>query len=250
MRFPTMPYMDRVMGDQPCSILNYINSHKPQESSPVDKIHYIFKADNTFRKYNDVLAFNQDGVRPSTFGVDLANQTFDSLDSGDVWKNQVAAMVADLSVNKTYGFNKLMKWDNYSVRAYLVEEGGYTQGEVDWMETVNDATGHYDFYSLTQAVLEQWVFTSSDINNWTAINGGMDKLTNGMYDLLKEKPVLNSRVTQITNNTDGTMNLVVNGTTQTYAHIISTVPLGALQTIKMTGLGLDYFQKKAIRTLQ
>lgn len=57
-------------------------------------------------------------------------------------------------------------------------------------------------------------------------------------------------MTKFSTNTDGTMNLVVNGIQQAYAHVISTVPLGALQVIDMRDLGLNYFEKSAIRQLQ
>lgn len=37
----------------------------------------------------------------------------------------------------------LMDYDSTSVRSYLHAEG-YTMSEIDWLETINDATGHYD----------------------------------------------------------------------------------------------------------
>lgn len=249
MRFPNMTYMDRVIGKQSCALIPYINSHISQQSQPVDKIHYAFTAENTFRLFNGVLAPNQKGTSPNTFNVDLHNVTFDGSDTSTLWLEQVKNMTSALTAGFTNGFNELMALDSYSARGYLLSRG-YTNGQIDWMETVNDATDHYDTYSMSQAVLEQWIFSSSSINEWTAINGGMGKITDGMCEIIKNKPILNSRVTKISTNTDGTMNLVVNDTTHTYAHIISTVPLGALQVIDMTDLGLDYFQKSAIRQLQ
>lgn len=249
MRFPNSTYMDRVIGDQSCALIPYINSHKPLQGHSVDKIHYAFAANNTFRLFNGVLAFNQEGTSPDTFNVDLGNTTFDVLDSGKLWLHQVSDLTSALTADFDTGFEKLMTYDSLSVRSYLLSQG-YTNGQISWMETVNDATDHYDTYSMSQAVLEQWIFSSTNISQWTAINGGMGKLTDGMCEVIRNKPIMNSRVTKISTNLDGTMNLVVNGTTQAYAHIISTVPLGALQVIDLRDLDLGYFEKSAIRQLQ
>lgn len=249
MRFPPMAYMDRVIGSQSCALIPYINSHIADDSPSVDQIHYIFAANNTLRKFNGVTALNQQGTSPALFGVDLGDSTFDHEDIGDLWKTKVAGLAAGLSIDFTNGFNQLMDLDKFTAREWLREQG-FTMGQIDWMETINDATGHYDMYAMSQAVLEEWIFTSTDINNWTAINGGMGKLIDGMYEVVKNKPMMSSRVTEITKNADDTLSLTVNGATQDYAHIISTVPLGALQAINTTGLNLTYFQQSAIRELQ
>lgn len=251
MRFPPMEYMDRVIGSQSCALIPYINSKLEPGTTPVTQIPYYFKADNTFRRFNGVLALNQDGVSADVFDVSLNNVTFDAADAGSVWRGLLDNMTEALTNDFTTGFNALMDLDSHSVRGWLLDQG-FTNGQINWMETVNDATGHYDFYSMSQAVLEEWVFTSSDITKWTAINGGMGKVTDGMYEIIKTKPQFKSRVTQISKNDDGTLSLGINGgaPAASYAHVISTAPLGALQAIDLEDLDLDYFQRSAIRELQ
>ncbi|KAK7728877.1 hypothetical protein SLS53_009340 [Cytospora paraplurivora] len=118
-----------------------------------------------------------------------------------------------------------MEYDSYSVREYLLTQGS-KNAEIDWLEVLIDATGHYDAMSMSQSVLEEWIFTSADINKWTAINGGMDMITKGLSPIVKNKPIIDSRVTAITSNAaDGTLNITVNTTTKPYAYVISTVPL-------------------------
>ncbi|KUI69395.1 hypothetical protein VM1G_04950 [Cytospora mali] len=253
MRFPPLPYMDRVIGSANWSLIPYINERVSQ-SDQVVQIPYYFTANNTFRKYNGVLVPGQTSTSPSVFNVQLSypNGTvetkFDEEAASTVWSNLVQNMTAALSANFTSGFNLLMEYDSLSVRGYLLSQG-FTNAEIDWLETLNDATGHYSM-SMSQCVLDEWIFTSAGTDGWTAINGGMDMLTKGMSLIIKNKPILNSRVTGITPNaTDGTLNVVVNGTDKPYAHVISTVPLGALQAINMTGLELDYFQQQAVRSL-
>lgn len=79
----------------------------------------------------------------------------------------------------------------------------------------------------------------------------VDRLTYGMSLIVKNKPVLYNRVTDIRKTSDWNLTVVVNGTQEyNYAHVISTAPLGALQAINTTELGLSYFQNTAIRTLK
>ncbi|KAJ5000559.1 putative bifunctional amine oxidase [Colletotrichum sp. SAR 10_66] len=253
MRFPPMPYMDRVIGNKSWSLIPYINQRVAEQHRVIKKP-YIFKADNTFRRFNDITAQLQDpnSASPSRYNIDIPgdNQPFEASSASDVWANQVKTLTDALSVDFTSGFDLLMQYDSMTAREFLLDRN-FTNSEIDWLETVNDATGHYDMYSMSQAVLEQWIFSSADINNWSLINGGMDMLTKGMTLVAKSKPILNNKVTDIRKNSDGTLKVVVNSTQEfDYAHVISTVPLGALQIINTTELDLSYSQKSAIRTLQ
>ena len=80
-----------------------------------------------------------------------------------------------------------MQSDGISLRTYLLQKD-YTAADIDWMETIDDATTHVDSYALSQAVLEQWIFTSAPLKSWTALEGGMDRLTFGMTKALKNQP--------------------------------------------------------------
>lgn len=251
MRFPPMPYMDRVIGNKSWSLIPYINERVSQRDQVVKK-NYVFKTKNTFRLYNGISSLLQEpgSASPDRYDVPIFNSTFDALSADQVWGAQVKTMTDALSADFTTGFNLLMKYDSMSVRDFLLSQG-FANSEIDWLETLNDATGHYDMYSMSQAVLEQWIFDSADINNWSLINGGMDMLTKGMNLVAKNKPVLHNRVTDIRKNADGTLKLVVNKTQEfNYAHVISTAPLGALQAINTTELQLSYFQNTAIRMLK
>ncbi|KXH42851.1 L-amino acid oxidase [Colletotrichum simmondsii] len=250
MRFPPMPYMSRIIGNDSWSLIPYINARVAERDQVVKK-HYIFRTDNTFRRFNGITSLLQDpnSASPARYDVPVFNSTFNTQSAYNVWKAQVSNMTTALSNNFDTGFNLLMKYDSMTVREFLLDQG-FTNTEIDWMETINDATGHYDMYSMSQAVLEQWIFDSADIDNWSLINGGMDMLTKGMNLIVKNKPVLHNRVSDIKRNANGSLKIVVNGTKEyDYAHVISTVPLGALQAINMTELDLNYFENHAIRSL-
>lgn len=76
-------------------------------------------------------------------------------------------------------------------------------------------------------------------------------LTKGMTLVLKRKPKMHNKVTDIRAGEKSTLRVIVNHTVEyKYSHVISTVPLGPLQAINMTELELGYFRNNAIRTLK
>jgi monoamine oxidase len=143
-----------------------------------------------------------------------------------------------------------MEYDQLSVRAFLLEQG-YTSQDIDWLETIDDATEHYDCGSLSQATLEAWIFDETPLNSWQAVEGGMDRIINGMVKILKNSVVTSKRVTGLKPGVNGSVTVVINETEErSYAHVINTPPLGVVQTMDMTGLNLDYAKKSAIRQLR
>lgn len=253
MRFPGMHYMDRITGKSNQSLITYINEHVTEPQDRVVQIPYIFTARNTFRLFNNVLLYNQITPTADAFDTELKDNgtvdaQFANLSPAQAWGNVTNQFTTALSENFTAGFNALMKTDFQSIRAYLQSQG-YTDPEIDWMETINDATDHYDTYSMSQGVLEQWVFTESRLEDWTCIRGGMDRITHGIERILKNKPILQARVTAIKPCSNGELHLRYNGTDRKYAHVISTIPLGALQAVDLKEVKLGYAQRNAIRKL-
>ncbi|KAL5351985.1 hypothetical protein ACLOAV_003848 [Pseudogymnoascus australis] len=225
MRFPGMDYMARITGPSNNSLISYINAHV---SSPKDKV-------------------VQDTPTADAFNTELTdNGTVDAqfaqLNPTEVWASVTQNLTDALTADFTEGFNLLMEYDSVSIRSYLLSQG-YTGPQVDWLETIDDATDHYDMYSMSQGVLEQWVFTESSLDNWTCINGGMDRITHGMEQIISSKPILNSPVTAIKPALGGQLSVETDDDKErTYAHVISTIPLGALQIVDLTELDLGYAQ--------
>ncbi|KAH8759451.1 L-amino acid oxidase [Diaporthe sp. PMI_573] len=260
MRFPPMTpgYMERILGSQNWSLIPYINSHpNVAKKDQVVQIPYIFSTNSTFRLFNNVLAFNNDSTSPDQFHVDLLRDNnsdpFNALGASLVYSDSIANFMQVLNDTdgdlSTQGWNHLMDYDSLSIRAYLFTKG-FTMDEIDWLETMNDATGHYDMYSVPQAVLEEWIFQSTSIDHWTCIRGGMDMITKGMTLVIKSKPQMHNKVTDIRAGDKSTLRVIVNHTVEyNYSHVVSTVPLGPLQAINLTELELGYFQNNAIRTL-
>lgn len=154
MRFPPMTpgYMERIIGAHNWSLIPYINSHpNVAKKDQVVQVPYVFKTDSTFRLFNNVLAFNNDSTSPSQFLVELMFKNrvdpFNEAGASHVFRDAINNFMqvlndtnADLSRE---GWNHLMEYDSLSVRAYLLSRD-FTMDEIDWLETINDATGHYD----------------------------------------------------------------------------------------------------------
>jgi Flavin containing amine oxidoreductase len=256
MRFPGMPWMDRVIGGENYSIVSYVNSKVPQEDQ-IQMIPYIFTANNTYRLFNNRLVYNQVPASAATFDVLSSeggpipnNDQLATLSAGVVLDQALADLIAAFNNGFDEGFDNLMKYDGMSLRAYLVKQG-YSAEDIDWMETIDDATTHYDAYSLSQAVLEQWIFNSASLDSWTSVEGGMDRITYGMTKTLKNQPLLNKPVIALEGSSDELVTAVIRGGEQrTYTHVINTVPLGVMQNMDMSTLDLDYNKTFAIRKLQ
>ena len=256
MRFPGMEWMDRVIGQQNYSIVSYVNS-KVSAADQIHMIPYIFAANNTFRLFNNQLVYNQDTASPAMFKV-LASQggpipdndKIATMSAGVALDNALSDLIAAFDNGFDEGFDNLMQFDGLSLRQYLLQKG-FTAAEIDWMETIDDATTHFDTYSLTQAVLEQWIFNSAPLDSWTAIEGGMDRIPYGMIKIIKNQPILNKPVKALVGESSCSVTALIDGGEQrTYSHVINTVPLSVMQNMDMSTLDLGYNKTFAIRKLQ
>jgi len=256
MRFPGMAWMDRVIGTQNTSLVSYINAKVNSTVDKVNLVPYYYQSNNTFRLYNDKLVYNQVTPSADTFGVltseggTIPNSTFSAMSSGTIFDDAIKGVLKALEKDFDTGFDKLMEYDQLSVRAYLLKKG-YTSPQIDWLETIDDATEHYDCNSLSQATLEAWIFDASSLDSWKCVEGGMDRIINGMVKILKNQVLTSKRVTGLKPGSNGSVTVVVNGTEErNYAHVINTAPLGVVQTMDMTALNLDYSKTSAIRQLR
>ena len=256
MRFPGMDHMSRIIGTANNSLIPYLNAQLDAEDR-INLIPYIFQAENTFRLFNNKLVLNQVIPSAQTFDVlvseggTIPNDTFAALSPGEVFKGAVDDLIEALSKDFDSGFDMLLQYDNVSVRQYLLQQG-YSPQQIDWIETIADATTHYDTYALSEAVLEQWIFTEAPLDSWVCVEGGTDRITTAMAKVLGNLVETGKRVTGMKPaDDDGSLTVVINGEEErTYDHVINTVPLGAMQAMDMTELDLPYRKTLAIRKLQ
>lgn len=95
---------------------------------------------------------------------------------------------------------------------------------------------------------------------WWCIEGGTEVLTKAMYKSLGDKTFVHTShpVTSITkikgSESKTTMEVTIQGHASLlpteYSHVVSTVSLSCLRSINLSGCGLDYNQKTALRSLR
>ncbi|KAI9719379.1 MAG: hypothetical protein M1812_003450 [Candelaria pacifica] len=256
MRFPGSEYMDRVIGGENNSLINHINS-KVSGRDIIQMIPYIFTANNTYRLYNGVLEQIQAPLEGDPFRVNVSDSgtvpdAFAALSPKTAWAGVLKQFTDALTMDFNTGFDKLMEFDSMSVREYFIKQN-YTDAEVDWLETVEDATGHCDL-AMSQMVLEQWVFGQAPLDSWVTVEGGLSRIINGMVKSIKNPVNLYKRIIKISPSPQpgDSESLAVqadDNSTYIYDHVINTVPLGAMQIMDMDSLNLEYGKKLAIRKL-
>ncbi|CAF0815698.1 unnamed protein product [Brachionus calyciflorus] len=123
----------------------------------------------------------------------------------------------------------------------------YPQMAINWMETLDAGTGFYD-RSLAETVIDAYEFSSGD---WVTIDGGISRLVDAMNEALclsKSNLQMGNKVVKIEKKknknlvvTTRTKSLIgsIKTNTYTYDHVISTIPLGLLQTVDTQGLNFD-----------
>ena len=251
MRIPQTLYMDRVVGQANSSLVSYINANV-DDSDKLNIIPFIFTNNNTFYRYNNVLQNIQAPFSGIPFNVGTSNggsvpDQFATDNPITIWQNITNPFTAALQADFDQGFRELSKYDALSVRDYL-RQNNYTDQEIDWLETVDDATGHFDM-GLPEMVLEEWIFGDTPANSWVTVEGGMSRLVNGMLKTLNETVKYSQRVTAIVQNPSQTLSVTTNSSTFNYSHVINTVPLGAMQVMDMSSLNLGYAKESAIRLI-
>ncbi|KAK7691011.1 hypothetical protein QCA50_006114 [Cerrena zonata] len=171
---------------------------------------------------------------------------------------------------------ELTKYEHLSTRGYMLagKEGKaedapdpYPESVVHWLETMDSGTGLYDkaFVESVMGSLDfDWPFPehnphpSVESPSWYCIDGGADHMIREMACKLSKqsKPKTNQTVVKIEQSEDPKgMKVTIRDDqggldTREYAQVISTVPLGCLQTIDIDRAGLTYSQREAIRSLQ
>ncbi|KAK7686113.1 hypothetical protein QCA50_010925 [Cerrena zonata] len=201
----------------------------------------------------------------------------------DPFKRLFADMNTENSIDRWIAFQKawkeLTKQDHFSTRGYMLagKEGKpkdapdpYPEPVVHWLETMDNGTGLYD-HGFVQNVMHaldfDWPFPSTNSAppprnqssnkkpvDWYCIDGGTDHIVREMAKKLKKKPETKRPVVKIEQMEDSRMKVTIrkdDGTVRIreYAHVISTVSLGCLQTIDTDSSGLSYSQREAVRTL-
>ncbi|KAI9895059.1 MAG: hypothetical protein M1814_000284 [Vezdaea aestivalis] len=253
MRIPNIQYMARLIGNYSSSLVNYLNDHIGDDDH-LELIPYIYRNDAAFYYYNGVRKHLDDPLTSNAFGILTANGTsggisaeFASKDPFSFTEEITSNFTAAMSSNLSTGFAELAEYDGKSTRQFFSTAKGLSPAEIDWLETINDATGHYDL-GLPQMIFDEWLFDSVS-TPWLTIDGGMSRLTKALMAVIKQPVQFNRIVVSISQPNDKINVKTSDGNISEFDHVISTVPLGALQMIDTSDLDIPFEQVSAIRTV-
>ena len=171
MRFPNIPTMARVIGDPktvPFSLRAKLGADmqvQPYYLSDVDMNNLNYY--NGKRLRNSELATKPPPNDPFAFGQRQGGvldeyYVTDPYQAPDVWISTPFGKLKDLLAKASFaeGFQKVLNLDTYSTRQYLMQqcrddqERAYTSDLVDYLETMNSATGLYD-EALTESIMDR-----------------------------------------------------------------------------------------------
>ncbi|KAM6485694.1 hypothetical protein HDV62DRAFT_403108 [Trichoderma sp. SZMC 28011] len=130
------------------------------------------------------------------------------------------------------GFEKLLKYDEYSFRAYLRLVVGWPHEVIEFVELFCSQTNQYDL-SFTEIIMQNLDFDTKD---WATVRDGMSRITQCAASLVGSKNIrLNSRVDRIINLDNGKVQLSAQGLHQTYTatfdKVVVATPPSALHSI-------------------
>ena len=209
MRFPRIPIHDRVIGDQPWSLVNFLNKH--EDNDPIKLLPYYYSEDGNIKYFNGIKkrAFNVRGPDPFSF---KAMNGYERLSADELLHFGIAELKEALVEDFDKGFKMLMKYDKMSVRSYMQNflklsdapnqisfMGKYPDKVIDMIETLESSTGMYSRASITETVIDEYDFTGNV--QWACVDGGSSRLIDGMERVLEGhdsvKTTKGARVTKI-----------------------------------------------------
>ncbi|KZP31471.1 hypothetical protein FIBSPDRAFT_945004 [Athelia psychrophila] len=199
----------------------------------------------------DFFHFSEVGV--STSDPDYFNPSagYDAI-CGDVLKDYVVALAADLQNGGDAGWKKLMSKDRYSTHSYMSldykpnpelnigESVGLPDDVINWCESMDKSTGWYD-RAFSETVLEAMAFGATAKPCWMCLDGGIVFKT-PVTAIGLTNPELGAASTMTVEDSDGG--------SHEYSHVVSTLPLPVLRTLDLSNSNLTLYQQNALRQLQ
>ncbi|KAG8910089.1 hypothetical protein FRC00_008905 [Tulasnella sp. 408] len=269
MRYPNAPQnpsMERLFRLFHCQQLNPTGGDRLEDKL----MEYYFKCDKAFLYYNGARSRIDQPVPPDYFHFEETGvpEQFLEMGAGEVLKTYVLndfvpLLLEDLRTGGREGWDHLMEYDSYSTRGYMTVNKKLTAEVVDWVETVTYGTGWFD-RALAELVLEYIAFSAflKDLK-YTCIDGGSRVLSDFMTRYINNQQPnalqLGKRVTEIYYASPDEVpslftpiRVKVEGESQAreYGHVISTLPVPVLRSLRIDNAGLDVNQAYALRQLQ
>ena len=209
-------------------LVRYLNTHGCAEDK-VELIPYILEHENNRTFIRDC----KTEIDDTRLGSSLALPAeYRGKSAKQLLGEVVLSWLEKLRTDFDVGFSQLLKYDEYSFRTYLRFVCGWPHEVIEFVELMASQTNQYDL-SFTEIIMQNLDFDTKD---WTTIDGGMSRLTQGAANLIGRTNIhLNSPVTSILEHSDGRITLTTSGPvtrSNTFDKVILAIPPAALHTIR------------------
>ncbi|KAI1810433.1 hypothetical protein GGS20DRAFT_594381 [Poronia punctata] len=209
-------------------LIRYLNTHGAAENR-IELIPYILDHENNRSFFQGRKGAFQDvgwashADLPAEFRGKTAQELLGSV---------VLPWLTMLRQDFDTGFQKVLKYDEYSFRAYLRAIVGWPHEVIDFVELLCSQTNQYEL-SFTEIIMQNLDFDTKD---WVTVQDGMSRVTQSAASLLGPKNVrLNSRIDRIAHLDDGRVELRAQGLHHTYTAVFDSIvvatPPSALHAI-------------------
>ncbi|KAF7177494.1 hypothetical protein CNMCM7691_005747 [Aspergillus felis] len=197
MRFPKIPIMERAF-----RLFEYLGFREGKDGQ---LLKYYFEGENCPRRFNDIVYVPpkdsipvKDPFRFSTCNNGLVPDCTVNDGAEEILQDAFGYFKYRLKNNFEKGFQELLRRDNLSTREYLRQVLDYDFHSIQYLETMNSATGQYD-QAFSESVMDSFDFDypSDKPVEWFCVKGGTSEVIKEMVQKLNTKPSLKHRVMSI-----------------------------------------------------
>ncbi|KAI1171031.1 hypothetical protein F4777DRAFT_594441 [Nemania sp. FL0916] len=209
-------------------LIRYLNTHA-SAADRIELIPYVLDHENNLSFFQNRKGQLQDSKWAKEAGLP---ERYHNKTPQELLGSVVLPWLMRLRQDFNAGFEELLKYDEYSFRAYLRHVVGWPHEVVEFVELFCSQTNQYDL-SFTEIIVQNLDFDTKD---WATVRDGMSRVAQSAASLVGSNNIrLNSRVVRIANLEDGRVEISAQGLHQTYTApfdaVLVATPPSALHSI-------------------
>ncbi|KAI1109312.1 hypothetical protein F5Y14DRAFT_458285 [Nemania sp. NC0429] len=209
-------------------LIRYLNTHA-SAADRIELIPYILDHENNLSFFQNRKGLLQDPKWAADAGLP---EEYRNRSPQELLGSVVLPWLTLLRRDFDGGFQELLKYDEYSFRAYLRHVVRWPHEVVEFVELFCSQTNQYDL-SFTEIIVQNLDFDTKD---WATVRDGMSRVAQSAASLVGSKNIrLNSRVVRIAYLEDDRVEISAEGLHQTYTAqfdaVIVATPPSALHSI-------------------
>ncbi|KAI0555253.1 hypothetical protein F4679DRAFT_522868 [Xylaria curta] len=209
-------------------LIRYLNTHA-SAADRIELIPYILDHENNLSFFQNQKGRLHDKTWAASAGLP---EQYHNKTPQELLGSVVLPWLTLLRQDFDAGFQELLKYDEYSFRAYLRSIVGWPHEVVEFVELFCSQSNQYDL-SFTEIIVQNLDF---DTEKWATVRDGMSRVTQSAASLVGSNNIrLNSRVVRIATLANDRVEVTAQELHQTYTaqfdKVIMATPPSALHSI-------------------